>query len=195
MLVGAGIVVVVVAAIIGFQLGQKKERQGWVDGNAAGNGPSQNNTSGAGGTGGSVIAPPPTVNDPLNGTNPGGVTPPVPAPAKQVTDVGLQDGWNYLVVATLRRAEAEEAARYLVENEIPVQLVPYERGGVDRGGGGANNARWQLWILRGVPPGAFSKTQAERDALKSKIEMLGRTWKAKNRQAPTDFAESYWQKK
>jgi hypothetical protein len=203
LLIGAGIIVVVIAAIVGYQIGNKKERDNWAKNNAGGSGPAQSPA------GGNTPTPPATgVIDPLNGGGNGGtlpldpnaaagggvIKPPIPAPAP-TTEAGLQDGWNYLVVATLRRTEAEEAARYLNDNQIPVQLVPYKTGGVDRGGGDANNGRWQLWILRGVPPGAFSKTQTERDALKSKIEMLGRTWKAKNRQAPTDFAEAYWQKK
>ncbi|MDP1661078.1 MAG: hypothetical protein Q8L55_04105 [Phycisphaerales bacterium] len=198
MLIGGGIVVVVFAAIIGYQLGQKKERQGWANDNAGGSGPGQS---------GSPVAPlaGPGVRDPLNegGIAPspnaaggaGFVRPLVPNPGQPVTEMGLQDGWNYLVVATLRRADAEEAATYLKDNGVPVQLVPYKNAGVDRGGGDANNGRWQLWILRGVPRGEYSKSQPERDALKSKVEMLGRTWKAKNRQAPTDFSGSFWQLK
>lgn len=195
MLIGGGVVVVVCAAIVGYQLGQKKERQGWANDNAAGVGP------------GAPVAPlkGSGVRDPLNDgglapapNGPGGggaVRPLAPNPGQPAVETSLQDGWNYLVVATLRRADAEEAATYLKDNGVPVQLVPYKNAGVDRGGSDANNGRWQLWILRGVPRGEYSKTQSERDALKSKIEMLGRTWKAKNRQAPTDFSGSFWQLK
>ncbi len=198
LLIGCGIVVVVFAAIIGYQLGQKKERQGWANDNAAASGPGQSGTP---------VAPPTGsgVRDPLNdgGIAPspngsgvaGAVRPLVPNPGQPAVEMGLQDGWNYLVVATLRYSDAVEAATYLKDNGVPVQLVPYKNAGVDRGGGDANNGRWQLWILRGVPRGEYSKSQAERDALKSKIEMLGRTWKAKNRQAPTDFSGSFWQLK
>lgn len=194
MLIGAGIVVVVIAAIMGYQLGQKKERQDVAERNAAGSGPSQP------GTGATVPPLGPGVVDPLNGgaSDPnsamgGGVIKspplaPVPAPA----DAGLQDGWNYLVVATLRRSEAETAARYLADEGIPVQLVAAERGGVDRGGSGANNGLWQLWVLRGVPSGEYSQRRSEREALETKVKMLGRTWKAQNRKAPTDFASTYW---
>jgi len=195
LLIGAGVIVIVLAAIFSFQLGQKKAREGWVENNAAPTPP---------GPGGGTIAPPPGgVTDPLADPNAalnGGVvrnppSPPEAAPIARAPEITLQDGWNYLVVATLRRAEAEEAAIYLKDNGIPVQLVPYRSPGLDRGGPEANNGRWQVWVLRGVPRADYSRTQAERDALKAKIEMLGRTWKAKNRQAPTDFSGAFWQLK
>lgn len=194
MLIGAGIVVVVIAAIMGYQLGQKKERQDVAERNAAGSGPAQ--------PGSGAIAPPPGpgVVDPLNGGagDPnaaigGGVIKPAPlAPVPAPADLTLQDGWNYLVVASLRRSEAVEAATYLKDNGIPVQLVAAERGGVDRGAGGANNGLWQLWVLRGVPSGEYSQRRSEREALETKVKLLGRTWKAQNRKAPTDFASTFW---
>ncbi|HYD00110.1 MAG TPA: hypothetical protein VEB22_02690 [Phycisphaerales bacterium] len=196
-LIGAGVIVIVLAAIFSFQLGQKKAREGWVENNAAANPPGQS-------SGGTIAPPPGGVIDPLANSNAafnGGVNrtadpaPPVPAPVAPAPEISIRDGWNYLVVATLRRAEAEEAANYLKDNGIPVQLMPYRSPGLDRGGAEANNGRWQLWVLRGVPRADYSRTQAERDALKAKIEMLGRTWKAKNRQAPTDFSGAFWQLK
>ena len=196
-LIGAGVVVVVAAAIVGYQLGQKKEKQDWAQNNA-GPGPQP------AGTGTPKV---PGVTDPLNGgtIDPdgaagGGVqrnSPVAGAPVPPTQAASLQDGWNYLVVASLRRAEAEEAARYLADNGIAVQLQPAERGGgggggVDRGSGGANNGLWQLWVLRGVPSGEYSARRAEREALETKVKMLGRTWKAQNRKAPTDFSSTYW---
>ena len=197
LLIGAGLVVVVLALIMGYQLGQKKEKQNWAENNAAGNPSSAQPGAPVPPPGGSGLI------DPLNGggvTDPnapagGGVLKPGPiagAPHTPVADAGLQDGWNYLVVASLRRSEAEEAARYLADNGIPVQLQAAERGGVDRTAGGANNGLWQLWVLRGVPSGEYTQRRAEREALENKVKLLGRTWKAQNRKAPTDFGSTYW---
>lgn len=189
MLFGAGIVVIVAALLIGYQIGQKKEKQDWAKTASGGSGPD--------GMSGPAVKDPlkqPKTEDPnaaLGGgvvKGPTEVKPPPPAPV----EVQLQDGWNYLVVASLRRAEAEEAATYLKDNGLPVKLMPVETSGVDRGGSGANNGRWQLWILRGVPSGEYQQRRAEREALEAKVNALGRAWKAQNRKAPTDFGSVYW---
>lgn len=202
MLIGAGVIVVVVAAIIGYQLGQKKEKQDWALNNAGSPSAAQ--------PGPGATPNPSGVADPLNGTGSGtgqvdpnaaaggGVIKPAPT-APAVVETTLRDGWNYLVVASLRRAEAEEAATYLKDSGLGlgVQLVPAERGGgggggVDRDSSGANNGLWQLWILKGIPSGEYSARRTEREALETKVKMLGRTWKAQNRKAPTDFSSTYW---
>lgn len=185
---------VVIAALIGYQLGQKREKQDWAEKNAgtsppvtSGSGVKDPLNGGGGGVGGVVEDP----NAPAGG----GVIRPAPrSPAPVPAAPQLQDGWNYLVAAQLRRSDAEEAAKYLADNGIAVELRETRRPGVDRGGSGANNGTWQLWVLQGVPGGSeYSKHATERTALKTKVEMLGRTWKAQNRKAPTDFAGAYWQ--
>lgn len=205
LLVGVGVIVVVAAAIVGYQLGQKKERTNWAEGNASGTGPGGGATGTVVNPGNGGTTPGGSVSDPLSGTGGdqngalgGGVTRPPslsPPPVAPITPPSLQDGWNYLVVATLRRGDAESAARYLADNGIACQLVPHDRAGVDQPAAAANNALWQVWVLQGVPGGAeFSKHQAAQKALENKIQLLGRSWKAQNRKAPTDFAQVFWKR-
>lgn len=124
-------------------------------------------------------------------------TPPPPSPvvperATPGVDVAttLESGRNYLIVATLFRKDATEASQYLESNGVRVAMVPL--GGVDPGDPRANNGQWQVMVLRGYHKSDLGRTEAEREALKSLIQRLGRKWKAENRKAPVDFSQIYW---
>ncbi len=120
--------------------------------------------------------------------------PPAPKPvavAPGAAVSGFQPGLNYLVVATLRRSDADEAAKYLASQGLPIYIVP-ERG-VDPASPQANNGSWEVLVLQGYSS-PLSASQAERDALEARVKTLGRRWKAENKRAPTDFAQVFWKR-
>lgn len=114
-----------------------------------------------------------------------------PLPQSGSAVVGFQPGLNYLVVATLRKADADEAAKYLSGQGLPMMILP-ERG-IDPASSQANNASWEVLVLNGYSS-PLSATQAERADLETKVKSLGRRWKAENRKAPTDFAQVFWKR-
>lgn len=116
------------------------------------------------------------------------------SPASTQTQVvgKIQPGWNYLVVATLPWAEAVETGQFLAKNGYPATVQPKNR--VDPGSAEANNAPCEVVLLSGVGPGEFGSSRRERDALMTKVKGLGRSWRAANRKAPSDFADAFWKK-
>ncbi|MGQ0627022.1 MAG: hypothetical protein ACT4PL_02845 [Phycisphaerales bacterium] len=114
-------------------------------------------------------------------------------PTKPGPVVGrLVVGHNYLIVATLMRPDADETARFLTENSVPVAVIPSD--GIDPSDPRVNNPQfqWQVAVLKGFAD--YRRTETERLALVTEIQKLGRKWKTTNRKAPTDFSQVFWQK-
>ena len=114
-----------------------------------------------------------------------------PLPQAGAAVLGFQPGLNYLVVATLRKADADEAAKYLSGQGLPMLILP-ERG-IDPASSQANNVSWEVLVLNGYSS-PLSATQAERTDLETRVKSLGRRWKAENKKAPTDFAQVFWKR-
>jgi hypothetical protein len=202
-LITAIVVLITLTAILAFRFGETTGRQDGAKFSDAG-------ALGGSSSGQGVV--PPVIN-PGDGQGGGGEAPAIPGEdpargASSSTQLGgfendIRSGWNYLVVATLRREDAELSARFLAENGIPVKLIAVgagriagtggeSRGGVDRRGEARKDSLWQVVVLRGIPPTEFSARRAERDDLVQQIVGLGRTWRSRDRSAPTNFASPYW---
>lgn len=139
---------------------------------------------------------------PATGTNTTGAPPPKPGPTAQppkpevpsATQSGsLQKGSNYLVVATLMKKDALEAAEYLSTNKLQITLVSTGKP-VELTSPEANNVMWMVVVLKGYTSADFRKLDSERMALVTQVQSLGRKWKAENKKAPTDFAQVFWWK-
>lgn len=208
-LITAIVVVITLTAILAFRFGETTGRQEgakFSDGGASSRNGSQTQPTGAGAPG------------EQDGMAPGGSVPgdgsSLSGPGTQLGGGGgfeadVRSGWNYLVVATLRREDAELSGRFLAENGIPVKLIAVGAGriaaggggdsrggdlrsGVDRRGEARKDSLWQVVVLRGIPPTEFSARRAERDELVQQIVGLGRTWRSRDRSAPTNLASPYW---
>lgn len=130
---------------------------------------------------------------------------PTPGPITRKTDpkpVGgppaavdtLKTGCNYLVVATLMKKDADEAAQFLVANKVPTVLVTAGGKAFDPSAADANNVQWQVVVLKGYAPTDFKALEPERRNLVNQVQLLGRKWKAENKKAPTDFSQVFWWK-
>lgn len=148
------------------------------------------NTPPGGGSGSSTPAPKPSPSP----VKPGPTPAPEPPPALPSTVDTLTPGYNYLVVATLMKADADEAAAYLTANGVPVTLRTVSGKPIDPASPEANNVQWQVVVLKGYAPADLGRLSGERMALATKVQSLGRRWKAENKRAPTDFAQVYWWK-
>jgi hypothetical protein len=49
-------------------------------------------------------------------------------------------------------------------------------------------------VLQGYDRGQFGAREKEREALRQRVQAAGRTWRAENKAAPTDFAQPFWRK-
>ncbi|MCU0689168.1 MAG: hypothetical protein MUE97_05460 [Phycisphaerales bacterium] len=215
LVVSAAIVLIVIAAVIGRAVGQKSTDQQWADrvgggggGGGSGVAPSggrgaNDGLGGAGTPGGpgstiplidqpAVVGPTP---GPTSGTGPG------PGPGRAggggggggaTVTTALQPGWNYLVVATLPWKEAVQTAQFLAQSGYPAKVVPRNR--VDPSQAEAKNTSCEVVLLAGFAPGEFSDARRERETLVTRIKALGRTWRAENRRAPSDFSDAFWKK-
>lgn len=132
-------------------------------------------------------------------------TRPTTAPTTDAAVTTLQPGFNYLVVATLMRKDAEEAAAYLKANGLDTAMVAVgggggatgkTGGGVDPKGNPAKDDRlqYEVLVLRGLSSARVRAGDAEIGRLETQVKNLGRKWKAENRRAPTDFAQTFWRK-
>ncbi|MBL8757294.1 MAG: hypothetical protein JNK35_02550 [Phycisphaerae bacterium] len=151
------------------------------------------NTAPGGGAGERPPAPKPSPSPVRPGPTPTPTPTPTP-PALPATVDTLTPGYNYLVVATLMKADADEAAAYLNANGVPVALRTVSGKPIDPASPEANNVQWQVVVLKGYAPADLGRLSGERMALATKVQSLGRRWKAENKRAPTDFAQVYWWK-
>lgn len=106
----------------------------------------------------------------------------------------LEKGYNYLIVATLMRKDADEAAKYLTDQGVPIAVVP--SSDIDPADPRTNNPSFQWWVmvLRGYSGAEYGKSQTERTAIDQKVKKLGRAWKIENKRAPNDFSQGFWSK-
>ncbi len=116
---------------------------------------------------------------------------PVPPRPEPLSD-SLKPGNNYLIVATLMRKEAEEAAQFLSSNKVPAVLVTASGKAIDPSSPEANNVQWMVVVLRGYSQAEYKAQDVERRDLMNKVQLLGRKWKSENKRAPTDFGQVYW---
>jgi hypothetical protein len=202
-LIAAIVVLITLTAILAFRFGETTGRQEGVKFSDGGNGaltPVRPGTPGGGLTGTPDVLPQPVEPDggaSVRQFGPDGAQ--IGGGASGVTiETELRPGWNYLVVATLRRDDAEVSARFLAENGVPVRLIAVGSGrtsgggGVDRRGEARKDSLWQVIVLRGIPPTEFSARRAERDELVRQIVGLGKAWRSRDRSVPTNFAEPFW---
>jgi len=94
----------------------------------------------------------------------------------------LVPGMNYLVVATLKRREdALEAANYLQGKGLRMAAV-------------RERDDWVVLVLQGYDRSQFTAKERERRVLRERVQAAGRTWRAENKAAPTDFAQPFWRR-
>ncbi|MGD9688903.1 MAG: hypothetical protein AB7K52_01895 [Phycisphaerales bacterium] len=130
----------------------------------------------------------------VNGAAPAGTATRTVKAAEPVAATKIEAGYNYLVVATLMRGDAEAAAEYLGKNGLPIAFVSSGGRPIDPGAVDANNGPWMVVVVKGYTSAEFRRSDAEREALVTRVQSLGRTWKAENRRAPSDFSQVYWWK-
>jgi hypothetical protein len=119
----------------------------------------------------------------------GSVTRP-PAPPVGIDDDPRVAGVNYLIIASLRREDAERAAAFLTDSGVPSAVVVPE---------GKSEARlrqdpratWQVIAREGVPSGEFRASAQRRADLESKVKQLGARWKADHK-GVANFADCGW---
>lgn len=144
------------------------------------------------------------VDDPLvrGSENPGQSSPvPRPVPGRSgavitkdgvVADDPRIKGNNYLELATLPREQAEQAVRYLAQQDLDAIAVPAD--GVDRGGRGRNTSdpHRVVAIELAVPSERFSALRRERERLESRVRQVGKAWAASG--GASDFSDPLWRR-
>lgn len=150
----------------------------------------------------------PSPNDTPSNAPPSNDTPPVAPPfsnnadqtpsGRPVLPAGAhgdprQDGFNYLRLATLERAQAREGVDRLIAGGVDAFMVPLESSR----SGGNNTARpasrFVVYLAQGFPGGReFSSSRRDREQLVSRAKRIGEAW-AKDG-GPTGFQEPFWDK-
>ncbi len=99
-------------------------------------------------------------------------------------------GSNYLELATLPKAQAIAAVRYLASKDEPAIAVP----GVDRGGSGRNTSGRYRVIALGlaVPGDRFSSMKAQRERFERRLARLGKAWADAG--GASDFSDPLWRR-
>lgn len=92
-----------------------------------------------------------------------------------------QPGLNYLIAATLDRADSEKAASFLSERGLEIAVVPVDNRG----------SQWWVIVLSGVEGKDLSSARAK--GLETRLEQLGRIYKD-DFKGPTTFNEPWWKK-
>jgi hypothetical protein len=131
---------------------------------------------------GAVTPPPPSPTPPT----------PAPAPAPAPGPAALKPGMNYLVAEVLfRPSDAERCREFLTSRGLAVQLIEarlFNSRAVRQDPG------WTAVVIAepAIAGESFTARRAERDALVSRLQTLGREWRAADRTAPTTFASPLW---
>jgi hypothetical protein len=126
-----------------------------------------------------------------SGASPSGVAPTLVSPSTSAQSSELVLGNNYLVVEVLfRAADAERVKAYLESKRFEVKLIPTKQFNAAL----RSDPGWTAVVLpdRGVARDQFSSRKSERDALVSRVQQLGREWKAEDKTAPSTFASPLW---
>lgn len=102
-----------------------------------------------------------------------------------------QEGFNYLELATLNLAQAEDAVAFLAGEGVEAIGVPE----VDSRGGGANNpVRYRLVSIEvAIPSEQFRVMRAQRLDHEGLIQRLGRVWQ-KDHKGASDFGSPLWKR-
>ncbi len=130
----------------------------------------------------------------------GSITPAVPiagqgsgilSPRGEIDRDPRQDGFNYLELATLSRAQTESALVFLNSEGVSAIAVPV----VESGRGSANNpARYRLVSIEVAIPGEqFRAMRTQRLDHERLIQRLGKEWQ-RERDGASDFAQPLWKR-
>jgi len=92
-----------------------------------------------------------------------------------------QAGMNYLIVATLPKSEAEDAAAFLASRGLEIGVIPVDN----------RPSRWRVVVLEGFGSKDWYGTAGK--ALEAQVKALGREYQ-QERKASTNFKDPYWEK-
>jgi hypothetical protein len=96
---------------------------------------------------------------------------------------------NYLLIATVPYRDAEAMAQFLSEQGVPAAAAPASDK-VDPKRAMANNDPHVVFPLKGVHSSEYSARQGERDALKARVEQIGKLWRKAG--GYEDFSKAQW---
>jgi hypothetical protein len=111
--------------------------------------------------------------------------PPPTAPATRTGEDPREPGLNYLALATLPQADAEEAVAFLARHGVAAVAVP-----VDRGTRRANNPRYQVFTLVGITGTQYRGNEPIRQRHEAEIRRLGEQWLREG--GASNFAQPQW---
>jgi hypothetical protein len=140
-----------------------------------------------------TAGPPPTNRSGSASPPPGSRSAPNPRSVLGVGGAAIEDprlgGNNYLELAVLSAAQAEEALAFLDGAGIRAIGVP-----VDRGGSATNNpVRYRIVSLElAIPSGRFSALDAEKRRVEQRLRDLGRRWVSEG--GWSDFRDPLWRR-
>lgn len=99
-----------------------------------------------------------------------------------------QPGRNYLMLASLGRADAEQAITFLGSSGVEAIGAPV----VDPKGGSANNpARYEVFAAVGITGEEYKNNRPVRTELEAKVARIGERFR-REAKGPTDFAKPLW---
>lgn len=191
-IIAAGVLLAVACWSIGYRVGFGRGEDAWAAGGGGGERTYPVDPLNAGGGDGGTVGVP---EKPEERT--GGGARPAEAVGRVLTARGpvdrdpRQEGYNYLELATLNRAQVEDAVAFLAGEGVAAIGVLE----VDSGGGGANNpVRYRLVSIEVAIPGEqFRVMRAQRLEHEGLIERLGRVWQKEHKGA-SDFSSPLWKR-